>query len=100
MSAPFWRSMPDLPYATLINVARTYCHPETDEDAYDALKRLAKREQDEEMIVFKKELRRGLAHPEEVPQAELSQAVQYDDGSADKFLRRLWRDLYPDEPWA
>jgi hypothetical protein len=89
---------PNAQFATLIGVTRTYCHPEAYEDAYEALKRLARRENDPEMIVFKEELRDGLTSPDELPRAELSQAVQYDDGSADAFLRRLWRDLYPDEP--
>lgn len=98
MNEPFWQTKPDAPFATLINVARTYCHPELDEDAYESLRRLAQRDDDEEMTTFKQELRDGLVRPEKVPQAELSRAVQYDDGSADKFLRRLWHDLYPDEP--
>jgi hypothetical protein len=33
-----------------------------------------------------------------VPRSELSSHVQYDDGSPEAFLRRLWRDLYGDEP--
>jgi hypothetical protein len=29
---------------------------------------------------------------------ELSKHVEYEDGSPEAFLRRLWRDLYGDEP--
>lgn len=96
MSQHYWRTNPDAPFVTLVRVAGTYCHPEADEEAYDSLKHLVKQDSDE-MRIFKHELRRALQRPDEVPVAILSQEVQYDDGSAEKFLRRLWRDLYPDE---
>jgi hypothetical protein len=50
------------------------------------------------MIDFKDDLRRAIVDPSELPEWELYREVQFDDGSAEKFLRRLWRDLYPDEP--
>jgi hypothetical protein len=53
MSQPFWHTSPNAPFATLIWTAHTYCHPETDEEAYDTLKRRAKREDIDEMAVFK-----------------------------------------------
>ena len=53
---------------------------------------------DPEMRVFKAELRQAITHPDQVPRDELSTHVQYDDGSPEAFLRRLWRDLYGDEP--
>ncbi|GAA4511406.1 hypothetical protein GCM10023191_075480 [Actinoallomurus oryzae] len=49
------------------------------------------------MAQFRRELRRALTHPGEVPESELRREVQY-DGGAEKFLRRLWGDLYPEEP--
>jgi hypothetical protein len=48
--------------------------------------------------VFRDELRQAITHPGQVPRYELSSHVQYDDGSPEAFLRRLWRDLYGDEP--
>jgi len=45
------------------------------------------------MRVFKAELRRALADPSQLPGNELSAAVEFDDGSDEKFLRRLWHDL-------
>ncbi len=51
-----------------------------------------------EMRVFKDELRQAITHPGQVPHDELSSHVQYEDGSPEKLLRRLWRDLYGDEP--
>lgn len=98
MEEAFWEIDPRAPYATLIRVACTYCHPEADEDAYDSLKRLVKREDYEEIKTFKAELRKALLNPDVIPDDELYEAVQFDDGSEEKFLRRLWRDLYPDEP--
>ncbi|MBG0816638.1 hypothetical protein [Planomonospora sp. ID82291] len=82
--------------SVLLRVCATYCHPEADEGAYDGLKRLARRPDDAEMAQFKAELRRALAAPAEAP--PLYRAVRYGDGDVESFLRRLWRDLYPDEP--
>jgi hypothetical protein len=89
---------PDGPFATLIRVAATYCDPELDADAYEELKYLARQEEDAEMSVFKAELRDALADPGRLPGDELFWAVDYGDGSDEKFLRRFWRDLYGDEP--
>jgi hypothetical protein len=50
------------------------------------------------MRVFKSELREALRDPSQLPDDELSESVQYDDGSSEVFLHRLWRDLYGDEP--
>ncbi|MEV5709983.1 hypothetical protein [Actinoallomurus sp. NPDC052274] len=98
MSETFWRKHPDSPFATLVRIAATYCHPEADEDVYDDLKLRARSDTTEEMNAFKQQLRVAILHPQDVPQSELSHEVQYDDGSPEKFLRRLWRDLYPGEP--
>ena len=64
----------------------------------ESLQRLAKREDRPEMHVFKAELRQAITHPDQLPSDELFDQVQYDDGSDKAFLRRLWRDLYGDEP--
>ena len=98
MNGFYWERHPDGPFATLIAVAATYCDAEQSAGAYESLKRLAKREDDEEMRVFKDELRRALEDSSQLPDDELFEAVEYDDGSDEQFLRRLWRDLYGDEP--
>ena len=67
-------------------------------DDYERLKRLSKREDDQQMRVFKAELRQALTDPSQLPAGELDDAVEYDDGSDEKFLRRLWHDLYGNEP--
>ena len=82
-------------FATLIRVAGTYCHAEADENAYEELKRLAWRADDEEMTRFKTELRDALTSLPTASRMALYYRVRYEDGSAVRFLRRLWRDLYP-----
>lgn len=94
--APFyWQRDPNGPFATLIRVATTYLDPENYD--LDSLQRLAKRDDDDEMQVFKRELREALRDPTQLPEDELSDSVQYDEGSDEAFLRQLWRDLYGDE---
>ncbi|MEU4223683.1 hypothetical protein AB0F17_05270 [Nonomuraea sp. NPDC026600] len=88
--------MSELTDSTLVRLCAVHCHPAADEGAYDSLKRLAGRPGDAEMARFKAELRHALDFPEEAP--SLYRAVRYSDGSTQRFLRRLWRDLYPDEP--
>jgi hypothetical protein len=92
----YWKRFPDGPFATLIRIATTYLHPEADD--LESLQRLAKRENDKEMHDFKAELREAIKDPDQLPDDELSKHVRYEDGSAEAFLRRLWRDLYDDEP--
>jgi hypothetical protein len=96
----YWERHPDGPFATLIAVAVTYCSPDADAEDYERLKRLAKRSGDQQMRVFKAELRRALADPSQLPEGELDDAVEYNDWGDEEFLRRLWRDLYGDEPVA
>ena len=50
------------------------------------------------MRVFKSELRKALKDPGQLPGHELSESVEYGDGSDEAFLRRLWHELYGDEP--
>ena len=91
----YWKRHPNGPFATLIEIATTYLDPEN----YDLeeLQNLARREDDEEMRVFKSELREAVKDPSRLPGNELSESVHYEDGSPEVFLSRLWRDLYGDE---
>jgi hypothetical protein len=100
MTGFYWERNPDGPFATLITVAATYCSPDADAEDYERLKRLASREDDAQMAVFKAELRQALADPGQLPEGELEDAVEYREESDEQFLRRLWRDLYGDEPVA
>ncbi|MQA83703.1 MAG: hypothetical protein GEV03_03465 [Streptosporangiales bacterium] len=94
----FWRTEPDAPFATLLRAVEAHCHPEAYDEAYEDLQSWARDADTEEMRVFKQELRAALRDPSQVPEGALSTAAQYGDGSDEKFLRRLWRDLYGDEP--
>jgi hypothetical protein len=95
----YWAKNPQGPFATLIAVAATYCHPEAYDEAYEDLIGRARSPEpdDNEIRVFQAELREALADPGRLPDDELFMAVDYGDGSDEKFLRRLWRDLYGDE---
>ena len=95
MSPFYWERHPDGPFVTLITVATTYLHPESDD--LDSLKALARRDGDEEMRVFKSELREALRDPSQLPGGELFRSVQYDNGRDVAFLRWLWYELYGDE---
>lgn len=98
MTGFYWERHPDGPFATLIGVATTYCSPDADAEDYERLKRLAQYEDDQRMRVFKAELRQALAEPRQLPTGELDNAVEFNDATEEEFLRRLWRDLYGDEP--
>jgi hypothetical protein len=97
----YWERYPDAPFATLIAIAATYCSPDAYNEAYEELvsRSGSPRPDDGEIRKFKSELRQALADPSQLPGDELSEAVEYDDGSDEQFLRRLWRDLYGDEPF-
>ncbi len=110
MNEAYWAKNPQGPFATLIAVAATYCHPEAYDGAFqDLVDRAQSPEPDDEEIrtfkteeirTFKTELRRALADPGRLPGDELFKAVDYGDGSDEEFLQRLWRDLYGDGPIA
>ena len=96
MSPLYSERHPEGLFVTLIAVAATYLHPENYE--LDSLKALARRGGDEEMRVFKLELREALRDPSQLPGDELSESVEYDNGIDEAFLYWLWRQLYGDEP--
>lgn len=99
MSDRFWQKNPDAPFALLLRVVETYCHPEAYDEAYDDLKQVVHMpERDPAFDRFKEQLIEAIHDPSRLPEGALFRAAQYDDGSAEKFLARLWRDLYPDEP--
>lgn len=99
MDVRFWEDDPDAPYATLLSVIETYCHPSAWEGAYDQLRALAAHSGDERMAVFKRELSATVRDPSVVPVQALREAAEYGDGGPAEFAARLWRDLYPDDPF-
>jgi hypothetical protein len=102
VNTAYWARHPDGPFVTLIAVAATYCSPDAYNGAYeDLISRARSPEADDyEIHAFKAELKQALANPTQLPGDELSDAVEYDDGSDEAFLRRLWHDLYGGEPTA
>ena len=96
----YWERHPLGPFVTLITVAATYCGPDAYEGAYDDLINRARAPEpdDEEIGAFKAELQQALADPSQLPGEELSHAVEYGDCSDEAFLRRLWHDLYGEQP--
>ena len=98
MSTSYWERHPDGPFATLIALAATYCSPA----AYDDLIGRARAPDpgDEGIRAFNAELQQALADPGQLPTDELFDAVYYGDDSDEAFLRRLWHDLYDDQPGA
>lgn len=97
---------PELPFATLVRVIATYCHPEVlenDESPYDALAAAARDPGPPPspafsgLRIFKVELRRALSG-EWYPRHDVSRESGHDEGSPDAFLRRVWQVVYPDEP--
>ena len=93
----YWERHPDGPFATLIRVTTNYLHPETWN--LDLLKRFANHDDLDDARVFKSELRDALRDPARLPGVELSDSVEYDNGSDVAFLVWLWYELYGDEPF-
>lgn len=95
----YWKRHPDARFATLLRLISAHCHPEAYEEAYDDLIELAHEpDPPEEVRVFKDELRDAVVDPGQLPSGALFTAAEYGDGSDEAFLRRLWHDLYGDEP--
>jgi len=99
MDDRYWQQDPDAPFATLLDLVETYCHPEAYDEAYDDFKvAVHLPERDPIFDRFKEQLAEAIRDPSQVPVDALLRAAVYPDGSAEKFLTRLWRDLYPGEP--
>lgn len=95
----YWKRHPDARFSTLLRMVSTHCHPEAYDEAYEDLVELARdpNPPDEERV-FKDELREAVADPGQLPRGALFTAAEYGYGGDDAFLRRLWHDLYGDEP--
>jgi hypothetical protein len=94
-----WRTDENSPFAFFLTVIDTYCHPESGYDVEDLARWLKHPEPPEEALRFKNEFRRLLSGElDQLPDGALSTAAEYDDGSDEAYLRRLWHELYGDEP--
>jgi hypothetical protein len=98
ITAGYWRKNPEAPFYELLSTVNSYCHPESG-DMEELAEIIKLPETGEWRIRFKEEHRMALLDPSQIPHPKaLSRAAGYDDGNDLRFLRRLWRDLYPDEP--
>lgn len=98
----YWLRDKQATYAQFLTVIHTYCHPEHDDDgeSYPMLQALARdHSNDDDIVTFKREFVEVIADPSVLPQNALGDAAEFDDGTEEAFLYRLWRDLYPDEPY-
>lgn len=94
----YWQDHPDAPFAALLDVVETYCHPEAYDTADHDLKTIVHLPgRDRVFDRFKQQLAAAIADPSQVPDGALFRAAVYDDGSARGFLTRLWGELYPHE---
>ncbi len=101
MSEFYWERHPDGPFATLIAVATTYCGPDAYDGAYagsGAPGPMRQTPTTRRCACSRPSSGRRWPIRVRLPDEELSKAVEYDDGSDERFLRRVWRDLYGDEP--
>lgn len=72
-----------------------FLHPEVND--FDALYRFT-RSDDPAAIQFKQQLQVAIENFDDEIDYHLDYTTAYDDGSGDRYLRRVWRDLYPGEP--
>jgi hypothetical protein len=90
---------PNSPFAFFLEVVDTYLHPESAYGIEDLAEWQQRGKPPEEVIRFKDEFRRLLSGElDQLPKNALGTATAFDDGTEEAFLRRLWRELYGDEP--
>lgn len=95
----YWRENEDAPFAYFLTIIDTYLHPESSYDVDDLAEWLREARPQEKATRFKNEFRRLLSGElDAVPKGALGTASAYEDGSDEAFLRRLWHELYGDEP--
>jgi hypothetical protein len=94
-----WREDKNSPFAFFLRIIDTFCHPESGYDIDDLVGWVSQASPPEEVMQFKDDFRRLLAGAsDQLPEDALSTAAEYDDGSDEAYLRRLWHELYGDEP--
>jgi hypothetical protein len=95
----YWQKDKDAPFAFFVGIINAYCHPETGADEQDLADWVHKPEPSAEAIRFKEEFRLLLSGElNKLPKYALGTAAEYEDGSDEAFLQRLWHELYGDEP--
>lgn len=94
-----WRRDPNSPFAYFLGIIDTYLHPESGYDVDDLAAWLRRAKPPEKAARFKDDFRQLLSGElDKLPKGALGTASAYEDGSDEAFLRRLWHELYGDEP--
>jgi hypothetical protein len=95
----YWQRDKDAPFAFFTGVINAYCHPESGGDGQELADWVRRPGPSEKADRFKDEFRRLLSGElNTLPEYALFTAAEYEDGSDEAFLRRLWQELYGDEP--
>ena len=95
----YWRRDRDAPFAFFLEIVDTYLHPESGMTVDDLAEWVHYPEPRDEVARFKDEFRRLLSGElDQLPKGALGTAAEYEDGSDEAFLWRLWHELYGDEP--
>lgn len=97
-----WVKNRDHPFATLVDFAATFFHPESTPRLVDTSRTAVQRPIDEQGIdtrTFVQELRQALSGDTAgLPAEALWEAAEYSDGTDEAFLKRIWEEIFPDEP--
>jgi hypothetical protein len=94
-----WQRDRNSPFAFFLGIISNYCHPDSGMTVEDLRDLVDYPEPSDEMIRFKDEFRRLLSGEiDQLPKGALGTASAFDDGSEEAYLRRLWQELYGDEP--
>lgn len=92
----------DEPFATLTSYVATYFNPETQPAAVDRLRSAVHRPIEDQHIdtrTFVEELRRVLSGDTELlSENALFDVTHYYDRTDEAFLKRVWGELFPEEP--
>ncbi|WP_385928129.1 hypothetical protein [Tenggerimyces flavus] len=92
----------DEPFATLISYAGKFFHPERTPRLVETLRTAVHRPIEDQNIdarTFVQELRRALSGDTEgLPEDALFDVTHYGDGSDEAFLKRVWEEIFPEEP--
>lgn len=82
-------------FGWLYRLLEGFLHPEVND--FDALYEFV-RSDDPAAGLFRQQLQEAMQNFDEEIEYHLDYITAYDDGSGDRYLRRVWRDLYPGEP--
>lgn len=97
-----WVRDADKPFGTLLSYCSTYLHPDVYYGGLEDLKLQTGKPEDEwapETKQFVAELKRVIVGDRDgLPEDAIFKACYYDDGSDEAFVKRVWGELFPNEP--